>query len=100
MLLLDLIKLTKTLCLLLFDAEKHMVAAGAIPKSLYPKLFHVTCAAHLSYNGATKFKSHFEDVDQLITKVKSATVKTITRQDKFASIGCPPHPVVKDGQAG
>ena len=37
-----------TFCLLLSDAAKCMVAAGAILRSLYPKLFHVTCAAHLS----------------------------------------------------
>ena len=55
---------------LLFDA------AGAILKFLYPKLFHVTCIAHLLHSCTMKVKSHFENVDQLITKVKSATVKT------------------------
>ena len=34
-------------CLLLSDAAKYMMAAVAILKSLYPKLFHVTCVAHL-----------------------------------------------------
>ena len=49
-------------CLLLSDAAKYMIAAGIILKSLYPKLFHVTCVAHLLYNCAMKIKSHFEDV--------------------------------------
>ena len=71
-----------------------MVAAGAILKSLYPKLFHVTCVAHILYNCVTKVKSQFEDVDQLIAKVKSATVKNNSRQAKFASIACSPQPVV------
>ena len=41
-----------------------------------------------------KVKSHFEDVNQLMAKVKSATVKNKTRQAKFATIGCLPHPFV------
>ena len=49
---------------LLFDAAKYVVAAGAILKSLYPKLFHVTCVAPLLHSFGTKVKSHFEDVDQ------------------------------------
>ena len=52
-----------------------MIAAGGTLKSLYPKLFHVTCVVHLLHNCAMKFKSHFEDVDQLIAKVKAVTIK-------------------------
>ena len=70
-----------------------MIAAGITLKSLYPKLFHVTCVAHLLHNCAIKIKSHFEDVDQLITKVKAVTIKNKTRQAKFSVIGCPPQPV-------
>ena len=53
-------------CVLLSDAAKYMIAAGITLKFLYPKLFHVTCVAHLLHNCAMKVKSHFEDVDQLI----------------------------------
>ena len=81
-------------CLLLSDAARYMVAAGTILKSLYPNLFHVTCIAHLLHNCAMKVKSHFQDVDQLIAKVKAATVKNKTRQAKFAAIGYPPQPVI------
>ena len=80
-------------CLLLSDATKFMIAAGITQKSLYPKLFHVTCVAHLLHNCAMKIKSHFEDVDQLITKVKAVTIKIKTRQAKFSAIGYPPQPV-------
>ena len=52
-------------CLLLPDAAKYMIAAGITVKSLYPKLYHVTCVAHLLHNCAMKIISHFEDVDQL-----------------------------------
>ena len=37
-------------------------------------------------------KSHFEKVDQLIAKVKSATAKNKTIQAKFATIGYLPQP--------
>ena len=52
-----------------------MIAAGITLKSLDPKLFHVTCIAHLLHNRAMKIKSHFEDVDQLIAKVKAVKLK-------------------------
>ena len=70
-----------------------MIAAGITLKSLYSKLFHVTCVAHLLHNCVMKIKSHFEDVDQLIAKVKSVTIKNKTRQAKFPAIGYPPQPV-------
>ena len=80
-------------CLLLCDAAKYMIAAGITLKSLYPKLFHVTCVTHLLHNCAMKIKSHFEDVDQLIAKVKAITIKNKTRQAKVSAIGYPPQPV-------
>ena len=62
-------------CLLLSNAAKYVIAAGITLKSLYPKLFHVTCVAHLLHNCAMKIKSHFEDVVQLIAKIKAVTIK-------------------------
>ena len=80
-------------CLLLSDATKCMITAGITLKFLYPKLFHVTCVAHLLYSCAMKIKSHFEDVDQLIEKAKAVTIKNKTRQAKFSAIDYPPQPV-------
>ena len=77
-------------CLLLSDAAKYIIAACITLKSLYPKLFHVTCVAHLLHNRAMKMKSRFEDVDQLIAKVKAVTIKNKIRQAKFSAIGYPP----------
>ena len=37
-------------CLSLSDAAKYMIAAGITLKSLNPKLFHVTCVAHLLHH--------------------------------------------------
>ena len=70
-----------------------MIAAGNALKSLYPKLFYMTCVAHLLRNCAMKIKSHFEDVDQLIAKVNAVTIKNKTRLAKFSAIGNPPQPV-------
>ena len=83
---LDLLESAETLsicyCLML---QKCVGTAGATIKPLYLKVFHVTCAAHLLYNRVIKVKSHFEEVNQVIAKVKSATVKNKTRQVKFAT---------------
>ena len=62
--LLEILELTETSsALLMSDAAKFVIAAGKTIKSLYPKLFHMTCVAHLLHNCAMKIKSHFEDVD-------------------------------------
>ena len=53
----------------------------------------MTCVAHLVHNCAIKIKSHFEDVDQLIAKIKAVTIKNETRQAKFSAIGYPPQHV-------
>ena len=74
------------------------MAAGITLKSLYPKLFHVTCVTHLLRNSAMKIKSHFEDVDQLIAKVKAVTIKNKTKHAKFSANGCPPQLVPNTGK--
>ena len=76
------------------------MTAGVILKSLYPELFHMTRVAHLLQNSATKVKSYFEDVDQLIAKVKSATVKNKTRQTIFAINGSRLGLLSQNGEAG
>ena len=53
-------------------------------------LFHVTCLAHLMHNCAMRIKDHYDLVDQLISRVKAATVKN----KRQVAIGTPPHPVV------
>ena len=76
-------------CLLLSDATKYMFAAGITLKSLCPMLIHVMCIAQLLHKCAMKIKSDFEDVDQLIAKVKTVTFKNKNRQAKFSAIGYP-----------
>ena len=71
----------------------NYMIAGITLESLYLKLFHEWGVAHLLHNYAMKIKSHFEDVDQLIAKVKVVTIKNKTRQAKFPAIGYPPQSV-------
>ena len=70
-----------------------MIAAGTTLKSPYPKLFHMTCVAHLLHNCAIKIKSLFEDMDQLIAKVKAVTIKNKAKQAKFSAVRYPSQPV-------
>ena len=80
-------------CLLISDVAKYMITASITLKSLYPKLFHVTCVAHLLHNCVMKIKSHFEDVDQLVAKVEAVTIKNETTQAKLSAIGYSPQRV-------
>ena len=67
--------------LLLSDAARCMTAAGRLLKQIYPRLLHVTCAAHLLHNCTKKVRAHFSDVDNLITRVKNKD-----RKELFATI--------------
>ena len=80
--------------LLLSDSASYMTAGTVALKLLYTKLFHVTCTAHLLHNCAEKVRSHFLDVDNLIARIKAATLKNKTRLKLFEHIGSPPLPVV------
>lgn len=80
--------------LLLSDAARYMTAAGKLLKALYPLLFHVTCVAHMFHNCAEKVRACYPKVDNLIARVKAATVKNKPRKEAFREIGQPPQPVV------
>jgi hypothetical protein len=84
----------RNVVLLLSDAARYMTAAGNVLRQLYPRLFHVTCAAHLLHNCAEKVRAYFSDVDAAIAAVKASTVKNKDRKELFADIGYPPQPVL------
>ena len=73
-------------CLLLSDAAPYMTLPAKTLRELYPQLFHVTCIAHLLHNCALRVKAYFENVDNLIAKIKAATVKNKTRQELFDTL--------------
>ena len=56
--------------------EIAIIGTGATLKSLYFKLFHMTCVVqHVLHNCPMKVKFIFEDVDQQIAKLKVVTIK-------------------------
>ena len=77
-----------------------MIAAGITLKSLYPKLFPVMCVAHLLRNCAMKIKSHFEDVDQLIAKIKAVTIKKKTNRQNSLLLVTHLRMFLQNGEAG
>ena len=80
--------------LLISDAARYMVSAGLTMKTMYPRLFHITCFAHLLHNCALRIKSNFQNVDFLIASVKALVVKNKARREAFKSIGYPPEPII------
>ena len=82
------------------DAAQYIVAAGAILKPLHLKLFHVTCVVYLLHNCAMNIQSHYENVDQLITKVKSVTLKNKTHKPKSLPLVARRSLLLRDGEAG
>ena len=69
--------------LFLSDTVRYMVKAGNCLKFLFPKMRHVTCFSHLINNCAAFVKASFEEVDNLIARVKTVTVKNIPRTTLF-----------------
>ena len=80
--------------LLLSDAARNTTLAGNVLKTMYPKMFHVTCVAHLLHNCAMVLKSKYCTADNLIATMKNAIVKNKDRRQKFAQIRLPPQPIV------
>jgi len=66
--------------LLISDAASYMTAAVNTLKLLYSKLFHVTCVSHLFHNCAERIRSKFDSVDNLISRLKAATIKNKERK--------------------
>ncbi|MEL7308540.1 MAG: hypothetical protein AAGK05_12180, partial [Pseudomonadota bacterium] len=81
-------------CLLLTDAAPYMMAAARTLRVIYPRMFHVMCAAHLMHNCAMRVRAHFDNVDALIARVKASVVKNESRRRLFDDVGQPPAPIV------
>ena len=56
--------------------------------------------AHILHNCAMKIKSHFEDVDQLIAKVKAVTIKNKTDRQNSLLLVTHLCLFLQDGEAG
>lgn len=57
------------------DAAPYMIAAMKALTVLYPKMIHVTCAAHGLHRVADYVKDQFDDVNKLISNVKKIFTK-------------------------
>ena len=82
--------------LLLSDAAKYMLKAGDTLKTMYQRLIHVTCTAHLLHNSAEHKRAHFKATDNLILSIKAATTKDKDRRSLFTAAGlsAPPQPIL------
>ena len=81
-------------CLLLSDAAKYMIAAGITLKSLYPKLFHVTCVAQFIVQLCYENQILLRRCGLANCKSQSiVTIKNKIRPAKFSAIGYPIQPV-------
>lgn len=82
------------MCLLLTDAASYNIKASTILKEMYPRLFHVTCFAHLLHNCALRIRYHYKPVDKMIAAVQLSIVKNKTRSSSFSEIGRPPKTII------
>ena len=57
--------------LFLSDAASYMKSAAVTMKSLYPRMLHVTCFAHLIHNCAMKIGNQCIATDNVISTIKA-----------------------------
>ena len=90
-----------TLLLVLYFMKLHTIWWLQVQyQTLHPKLFHMTCVAHLLHNCAMKIKSYFKDVDQLIAIANSTTVKTKPDRKNLLLLVAHLSLLLQDGEAG
>ena len=53
---------------------------------------HVTCIAHLIHSCAMRARTHFKEIDNLVTSLKAATIKNKDRQNDSREPGLPAPP--------
>ena len=80
------------------DGAEYMKKAGAALKVIFPKMLHITCAAHALHRVAEDCRSMFSDVDELIANGKKIFRKAAARVTLFKEIApttpLPPKPVL------
>ncbi|KAJ4447667.1 hypothetical protein ANN_09674 [Periplaneta americana] len=69
-----------------------MVTAGQEVKTKHTNIIHVTFFAHACHRISEEVRSHFPDVDQLISNVKKVFVKSPSSVSSFKK-QCPGVPV-------
>ena len=79
------------------DAARYMVKAAKSLQVLFPRMVHVTCAAHGLHRVSEFVRNLFPKVDRLVASMKLTFVKAHSRLALFRehlSIPIPPKPIV------
>lgn len=80
------------------DAAPAMIAALKSLRVLFPKIIHITCLAHGLHRLAEHIRSKFDNVNALISNMKSVFLKSPKRiryfRDNAMDAPLPPSPVV------
>lgn len=84
--------------LVVTDAAPAMVAAMKSLRMLFPKMIHITCLAHGLHRLSEFIRSKFENVDKLISGMKTTFLKCPARIRYFKENGAgaplPPSPII------
>lgn len=79
------------------DAAPYMKKAAKAIQTFLPKITHVTCIAHALHRVCEEIRSHFEDINVLISSVKKTFIKCPSRVQIFKThvpgVELPPEPV-------
>ena len=65
------------------DCAAYMVKAGEALKVLFPRMLHITCAAHAAHRVAEEIRVMYPDVDKLISNGKKVFRKCPSRVSIF-----------------
>ena len=82
--------------LFLTDTAWYMSLAGKTLQELYPSLMHVNCVAHLLHDCTIRVRAYFKNINEVIAKIKAATIKNKDRKKDVHDAGLPypPDPVI------
>lgn len=84
--------------LFLTDGAPYMVKAGKTLRNSFPNMIHVTCLAHGFNRVADTVRGLYEDVNELISSMKTTFLKSPSRTKKlkqlYPNMPQPPRPVI------
>ncbi|XP_018494288.1 uncharacterized protein LOC108863973 [Galendromus occidentalis] len=75
-----------------------MKKAGKALKVIFPKMLHVTCAAHALHRVAEEIRVIFPDIDRLVANGKKIFNKAASRisvfRESLPAVPLPPQPII------
>ena len=80
------------------DSAAYMLKAAKSLKVFYPHLIHFTCLAHAIHRVAEEVRSHFPQVNELVSSAKKVFVKVPLRvqayREQLPHVKLPPQPIL------